>query len=125
LGNQTTKPAESYKTSSRKTTSIDCGLGGGNNGYLGVLLLAAEYATIPGTVQFIAPVNPGHTAPPVAGAAAAIANQARVCKETTTNNHAIFDSGTTRHYILLDMDCIDKKLTMKPIVVTLPNGQHY
>jgi hypothetical protein len=46
-------------------TSIECGLGGGSNGYLGVLLSAAEYATIPGTVPFIAPVNPGHTAPRV------------------------------------------------------------
>jgi hypothetical protein len=61
--------------------SIECGLGGGANGYLGILLSAAEYATIPGTVPFIAPVNPGHTAPPVAGAAAAIANQARVYEE--------------------------------------------
>jgi hypothetical protein len=63
------------------TTSIDCGLGGGNSGYLRALLSAVEYATIPGTAPFIAPVNPGHTAPPVAGAAAAIANQARVYEE--------------------------------------------
>jgi hypothetical protein len=62
-------------------TSIECGLGGGANGYLGVLLSAAEYATILGTAPFIAPANPGHTAPPVAGAAAAIANQSRVYEE--------------------------------------------
>jgi uncharacterized phage-associated protein len=62
-------------------SSIECGLGGGANGYLGVLLTAAEYMTIPGTFPFQAPVNPGRTAPPVAGAAAAIANQARVFDE--------------------------------------------
>jgi hypothetical protein len=72
---------ELQDTLEENATSIECGLGGGSNGYLGVLLSAAEYATIPGTVPFIAPVNPGHTAPPVAGAAAAIANQARVFDE--------------------------------------------
>jgi hypothetical protein len=68
-------------TLEENASSIECGLGGGANGYLGVLLTAAEYATIPGTFPFQAPVNPRHTAPPVAGAAAAIANQARVFDE--------------------------------------------
>jgi hypothetical protein len=38
------------------------------------------------------------------------------------HTRAIFDSGTTGHYLLLDTECIDKKLTTKPIVVSLPNG---
>jgi hypothetical protein len=42
---------------------------------------------------------------------------------TNTNTRAIFDSGTTGHYILLDTDCIDKKIATQPIVVSLPNGE--
>jgi hypothetical protein len=36
---------------------------------------------------------------------------------------AIFDSGTTGHYILLDTACINKRVTTKPINVILPNGK--
>jgi hypothetical protein len=36
---------------------------------------------------------------------------------------AIFDSGTTCHYILLDTPCHSKRTTGTPISVTLPNGQ--
>jgi hypothetical protein len=72
-------------------TSIDCALGGGNEGYLGALLSAADYATIPGTMPFIAPTNPGHTAPQVAGAAAAIANQTRIFDNAYCQYHEYND----------------------------------
>jgi hypothetical protein len=72
-------------------TSIECSLGGGNEGYLGALLSAADYAAIPNTMPFIPPVNPEHTAPQVAGAAAAIANQTRIFDEQYRQYHEYND----------------------------------
>jgi hypothetical protein len=40
-----------------------------------------------------------------------------------THTPAIFDSGTTGHYILCDMACFDKRPTSQPLIVTLPNGE--
>jgi hypothetical protein len=59
-------------------SSIDCPLGGGNEGYLRALLLAADHTAIPGTVPLVTPVNPSHTTPQLTSAAAAIANQERI-----------------------------------------------
>ena len=42
----------------------------------------------------------------------------------TTQKAAIFDSGTTGHYILCDTACFDKRPTNRPLVVTLPNGEN-
>jgi hypothetical protein len=41
---------------------------------------------------------------------------------TYSYSHAIFDSGTTGHYMLLSSLCIQKTPTKQPIMVTLPNG---
>jgi hypothetical protein len=35
----------------------------------------------------------------------------------------IFDTGTTGHYLLLDTQCLDTKITEQPLLVTLPNGK--
>jgi hypothetical protein len=35
----------------------------------------------------------------------------------------IFNTGTTRHYLLLDTQCLDKQPTDQPLQVTLPNGK--
>jgi hypothetical protein len=72
-------------------TSIDCLLGGGNEGYLRALLLAADYTAIPGTVPFVMPVNPGHTSPQLASAAAAIANQERIYDKAYNQYHKYND----------------------------------
>jgi hypothetical protein len=40
-----------------------------------------------------------------------------------THTPAIFDSGTTGHYILCDTACFDKRPTSQPLTVTLPNGE--
>jgi hypothetical protein len=37
-------------------------------------------------------------------------------------SRAIFDTGTTGHYLLLDTVCTDKQVTQQPIWVNLPNG---
>ena len=39
-------------------SSIECDLGGGYHGYLGLVLNATEYATVPGTVPFVPPNFP-------------------------------------------------------------------
>ena len=39
-------------------SSIECDLGGGDHGYLGLVLTDVEYAAIPGTVPFIPPIFP-------------------------------------------------------------------
>ena len=39
-------------------SSVDSELGGGNHGYLGLVLSDPEYATIPGTVPFEPPAFP-------------------------------------------------------------------
>jgi hypothetical protein len=41
----------------------------------------------------------------------------------TTNKPAIFDSGTTGHYILCDTACFNNRPTNHPLIVTLPNGE--
>jgi hypothetical protein len=58
-------------------SSIPCHLGGGANGYLGVVLGAAAYAatTAPAVTPFIIPVDPGVSAVIPAGAAAAVREQ--------------------------------------------------
>ena len=48
-------------------SSIETDLGGGNHGYLGLVLMDAEYATILHTHPFIAPTYPAPlTIPPTA-----------------------------------------------------------
>ena len=39
-------------------SSIECELGGGDHGYLGLVLDDAEYASVPGTVPFVPPGYP-------------------------------------------------------------------
>jgi hypothetical protein len=47
-----------------------------------------------------------------------------LAKNTTNSSAAaIFDSGTTGHYIMLDTACINKQPATKPIVFILPNRQ--
>jgi hypothetical protein len=41
---------------------------------------------------------------------------------TIINHNAIFNTGTTGHYLLLDTACTELELTQHPICVTLPNG---
>jgi hypothetical protein len=38
------------------------------------------------------------------------------------NSRAIFDSGTTGHYIMLTTECTNRQIATHPITVTLPNG---
>jgi hypothetical protein len=53
--------------------SVPSTAGGGANGHLGMILSAARYATLQGTVPWVQPVNPGAFLPPVpAGTAAQI-----------------------------------------------------
>ena len=40
-------------------TAVSTGLGGGNYGYLGLAMSAANYANLQNTVPFVAPVHPG------------------------------------------------------------------
>lgn len=43
--------------------STESFLGGGNHGYLGLVMSPADYALLPGTITFVKPVNPGQQPP--------------------------------------------------------------
>ncbi len=54
-------------------SSVETDLGGGDHGYLGLVLTDAEYATVPGTQPFVAPGYPAAlTIPPTATAVEAL-----------------------------------------------------
>ena len=48
----------------------ESGLGGGNHGYLGLVMSPTDYAALPGTAPFVEPLNPGEQPPHVPAATA-------------------------------------------------------
>ena len=48
-----------YRQVKRNAQSVDCKLGGGQLGYLGLVLSEDDYNMIPGTVPFVRPTDPG------------------------------------------------------------------
>ena len=65
-------------------SSVPTTLGGGNHGYLGMILDPAEYNLVAPGTQFIRPANPGALVAPAAGTAAQIAlaeDQHKVAKK--------------------------------------------
>ena len=61
--------------------SVPTTIGGGLYGHLGLILTDIRYATLPGTVPWTTPLNPGVFAPPAAGTAAQIDAAKDVWKE--------------------------------------------
>ena len=54
--------------------AVPCPAGGGNHGHVGMIMPAAQYATLPGTIPWVDPAHPGVLAPGGAAAAIAAAN---------------------------------------------------
>ena len=75
----TFKDLKRIKTELRaNASSVDCDLGGGDHGYLGLVLTNAEYLNVPGVhgTQFVPPVYPGPLViPPTANAVQAVQAQ--------------------------------------------------
>jgi hypothetical protein len=89
-------------------TQIPSSLGGGNQGYLGAVLPAAEYALIPNTVPFVTPVNPGNVlAIALAGTAMAIADQLRTHEEQTRQWNEF--TAVMQALRKLIVDCVEDK----------------
>jgi hypothetical protein len=67
------------------SSSIPCTLGGGANGYLGVLILAPAYTAIiaPNITPFVAPTFPGNLPANLNGTAAQVVDQVQAFDEDT------------------------------------------